>query len=337
MPKLIAIVVLAGISGGVCYLLANYDIKRVDGQIIISRHGKQVSVKADTKKPATVADDWLPPRNTKQKLLRIASFNLEGLNARKLSGMHMTERLTRLLDGFDVVALQDIRSTHVGSLRELVDTINGKGRHFDFAVSPEVGRGSIDNYNAFIFDQTTIELDRFKLCAVTDPSGSMRCRPLVGNFRARGPQATDAFTFILVNVHVDYDRIATELNLLDDVYRAVRAANPGEDDVVLLGSFETDRNRPGELSRIPNAGWALDSTVSTVRGDRLADNLVFDRHATSEFTGRANVVDVVRALNITSSEAAEISSHLPVWAEFSTFEGGQAGHIAEKTSGRIAK
>ena len=346
MWKLIAIVMLVGVSGGVCYLLSNYEIKRFDGQIIISQRDQQSSLTAYQAAPpavdAGVADNSLPPRNPNQKALRIASFNLEGLNSRKLSGMHTAERLARLLEGFDVVALQDIRATHVGSLRELVDTINGNGAngtggHFDFAVSPEVGRGSIDCFNAFLFDKSTIELDRFKLCAVADPSGLMRCRPLVGIFRARAPQVSDAFTFILVNVHVDYDRAAAELNLLDDVYRAVRAANPKEDDVILLGSFETDRRRPGQLARIPNVGWALDSTVSTVRGDRLADNLIFDRHATSEFTGRANVVDVVRALNITSSEALEISGHLPVWAEFSVFEGGQTGHIAEKTGGTVSK
>ena len=60
----------------------------------------------------------------------------------------------------------------------------------------------------------------------------------------------------------------------------------------------------------------------------MADNLFFDRRATTEFTGRADVVDVVRSLNITSEEAALMSSHLPVWAEFSVFEGGQAGYIA---------
>lgn len=343
MRKLIAIVVLVGISGGICYLLSTYEIKRVDGQIVIRRQGQCADVNTSEASLSAVAasiDDSLPPRNPNQKSLRIASFNLEGFGARKLSVMHTAVRLARLLEGFDVVAVQDIRSAHLGPLRELVDTINGRataGGHFDFAVGPEIGRGSVDNFNAFIFDRSTIELDRFKLCSVADPSGSMRCLPLVGIFRARSPQVSEAFTFILVNVHVDYDRDTAELNLLDDVYRAVRAANPKEDDVILLGNFETDRRRPGGLARIPNVGWALESTVSTVRGDRLADNLVFDRHATSEFTGRANVVDVVRALNITSIEAMELSGHLPVWAEFSVFEGGQAGNIAEKTSETVTK
>ena len=340
MQKFIAIIILVGISGGVCYLLSQYEVKRVGEQIIISRQGQQANLSATQPVEASAAaalsavvssvDASLPPRDPNQKALCIASFNLEGFNSRKLAGMYIAKQLTTLLAGFDIVAVQDIRETHVGALRELVDAINASGRHFDFAVSPEVGSGSIDRFNAFLFNKATIELDRFKVFAVADTGGTMRCRPLVASFRARAPQASDAFTFMLVNVNVDYDQAASGLNLLDDVYRAVRARNPKEDDVILLGNFETDPKHPGPLAMIPNLGWAIDGIVSTVRGDRLADNLVFDRQATSEFTGRADVVDVVRSLNITSAEAARISGHLPVWAEFSVFEGGQTGHIAEK-------
>ena len=334
MRKLIAIIMLVGISAGACYLLSKYEVRRIDGQIIISRQGQQANLQANRPAEAPearqAADASLPPRDPNQKALRIASFNLEGFNSHKLSGLYIAEQLTTLLAGFDIVAIQDIRETHVGSLRELVDAINADGRYFDFVVSPEVGRGSIDRFNAFLFNKATVELNRFKVFTVADTGGIMRCRPLVALFRARLPRASDAFTFILVNVNVDFDRATSGVELLDDAYRAVRATNPKEDDVILLGNFETDGKRPGPLAMIPNVGWAIDAMVSTVRGDRLADNLVFDREATSEFTGRADVVDVVRSLNITSAEAARISGHLPVWAEFSVFEGGQAGHIAEK-------
>ena len=341
MQKFIAIIMLVGISGGACYLLSNYEVRRIDGQIIISRQGQQANLPAaqPAEAPATAraADASLPPRDPNQKALRIASFNLEGFNSRKLSRLYIAGHLTTLLAGFDIMAIQDIRETHVGSLRELVDAINADGRHFDFAVSSEVGRGSIDRFNAFLFNKATVELDRFKVFAVADTGGTMRCRPLVALFRARTPRASDAFTFMLVNVNVDFDRATSGLGILDDVYRAVRATNPKEDDVILLGNFETDRKHPGPLAMIPNAGWAIDGIVSTVRGDRLADNLIFDRHATSEFTGRADVVDVVRSLNITSTEASRISGHLPVWAEFSVFEGGQTGHFAEKTAETLIK
>ena len=348
MRKLITIIMLAGISGGLCYVLAKYEVKRIDGQIIIRRQGQQANLTAGSPGQAagiksavlndsgsSPADDSLPPRDPKQKVLRIASFNLDGFNSHRLARLYMAEQLKILLAGFDIVAVQDIRETHAGALRELVEKINSDGRHFDFVVSPEVELGSVDRFNAFLLNRATIEVDRFKVFAVSDINATMQCRPLVALFRARSPSVAEAFTFVLVNVNVDQDRISGGLDILDDVYRAARNTHPNEDDVIMLGNFETNGRRPGAVAMIPDIGWAIDGLVSTVRGDRLADNLVFDRRATTEFTGRADVVDVVRSLNITSAEAVRISEHLPVWAEFSVFEGGRAGSIAGKTAGTV--
>jgi hypothetical protein len=59
----------------------------------------------------------------------------------------------------------------------------------------------------------------------------------------------------------------------------------------------------------------------------LADNILFDRRATVEYTGRCGVVDLIRELDLTPQAALEISEHLPVWAEFSSYENGQRGHV----------
>ena len=75
---------------------------------------------------------------------------------------------------------------------------------------------------------------------------------------------------------------------------------------------------------------AISGTPTTTRGTRLADNIVFDRRATSEYTYRSGVVDLMRQFTLTLREAAEVSEHLPVWAEFSVYEGGQAGQVAAK-------
>jgi hypothetical protein len=57
---------------------------------------------------------------------------------------------------------------------------------------------------------------------------------------------------------------------------------------------------------------------------------MFQQPATSEFTGRAGVFDIVREFNLTLDEALEVSDHLPVWAEFSVYEGGQLGRVATR-------
>ena len=38
--------------------------------------------------------------------------------------------------------------------------------------------------------------------------------------------------------------------------------------------------------------------------------------------------DFLREYNLTSDQALEVSDHMPVWAEFSVYEGGQPGRIA---------
>jgi hypothetical protein len=42
-------------------------------------------------------------------------------------------------------------------------------------------------------------------------------------------------------------------------------------------------------------------------------------------------MDLMREFNLALRDAVEISDHLPVWAEFSVYEGGQAGHIVAGT------
>ena len=65
------------------------------------------------------------------------------------------------------------------------------------------------------------------------------------------------------------------------------------------------------------------------------DNIVFDSLATVEFTGRSGVVDFLRALNLTVEQAREISDHLPVWAEFSVYEGANPKRLADNDKANL--
>ncbi len=143
-----------------------------------------------------------------------------------------------------------------------------------------------------------------------------------------------AFTFILIAVDTNPDKPEAELDLLADVIRAVRKKMPDEDDIIMLGDFETDENHLGGLSGILGITAAISGTPTTTRGTQLADNILFDRRATSEFTGRAEVVDLIREFDLTMQQAQEISEHLPVWAEFSSYEGGQKGYVPPAPVGK---
>ena len=163
--------------------------------------------------------------------------------------------------------------------------------------------------------------------SVDAPPGTFHVRPLVAEFRVRGPPPSEAFTFMLVNVLVDPRRGPQELDSLADVFRAARDSGHGEDDIIMLGDFESDPEHLGRLGRVPGLVAAVNGVPTTTRGTRLADNILFDRRATVEYTGRSGVLDMIRELDLTPQEALDISEHLPVWAEFSSYENGQASHV----------
>ena len=108
----------------------------------------------------------------------------------------------------------------------------------------------------------------------------------------------------------------------------MRDEEPAEDDVILLGDFGEERAEPSLLLSVPDVQAAITDTPTTLSGVRYpVDNLFFHTRATTEFAGRAEVFDVMRAYDLTRRQAEEISDHLPVWAEFSSYEGGGSGLI----------
>ena len=68
------------------------------------------------------------------------------------------------------------------------------------------------------------------------------------------------------------------------------------------------------------------------RGDKQYDNILFSRVATTEFSGRGGVFDFLRQYNLTLEQALAVSDHLPVWAEFSIYEGGRPSSLAKGTT-----
>ncbi len=131
-----------------------------------------------------------------------------------------------------------------------------------------------------------------------------------------------AFTFNLVDIHTDPDETATELDALADVFVGVQRNGSGEDDVILLGDLNVDEYHLGRLGQLPGIGHAITGVMTNTRRDKMYDNIVFDRRATTEFTGTWGVVDLQKEFGLTQQAALEVSDHCPVWAEFSAYEGG---------------
>jgi deoxyribonuclease-1-like protein len=329
MSRWICIILLVGAVAGGAYFCLNFQVevhRREDGKL----RYVMITPRADQGEPPPAGQSPdQPPAKPPRPSIRIATFNLARCDQAKLANRRVGDVLSRVIPQFDVVAVQDVRARDQGVLLRLVEQINATGQQYDFATAATVQGNAVHQYSAFVFDRTSVEVDRSTVQPVEDPAGRFRHRPLVALFRVRGPDPAEAFTFKLVNVHVDLDRAAVELDLLDDVYRAVRDDGSNEDDVIVLGDFGTGDGQAGALGKLLDVTWSISGTPTTLRGTRPVDNILFSRQATGEFTGKAEVVDLMRAYDLTLPEALEVSDHLPVWAEFSSYEGGQAAHVAD--------
>lgn len=324
-PKIV--IVLAALIYGGYWFCQNYKFDGLD-KINVLRRGTVTTTGFSGTNLSTV-----PVRESGS--IRIATFNIQVFGESKLAKPEVMQVLAETVRRFDVVAIQEVRSVADDIVPRFVELINSTGRHYDFVIGPRMGRTSSKEQYAFIFDAQTVEVDRGSVYTVSDPDDLFQRPPLVASFRARAPPPEQAFTFTLIDIHTEPDEAAAELNSLAQVYRAVQRAPRGpngetEDDVILLGDLNADQRKFGLLKQLPNIGWVISNQFTNTRQTHTYDNLIFNRAATVEFTGRGGVFDVLREFNLTLEQALQVSDHFPAWAEFSAYEGGQSGRVADR-------
>ncbi len=237
---LVATVAALGIGGW--YASANYSL-----EIHRSAEGKfqYVRIVPRTSSGSAPSEDSSdqPPAAPARPAIRLATFNLDGLDDNRLANPKVCDSLVRILSRFDVVALQRIHSGSQGVLMRLKEQINSTGRCYDFVTCPTLDKYPAEICNAMLFDATTVEVDHKSVHLIDAPPGTFQMLPLAAEFRVRGPPPSEAFTFMLVNVLVDPRRGPQELDSLADVFRAARdsgqAGDGGhvEDDIIMLGDI----------------------------------------------------------------------------------------------------
>jgi endonuclease/exonuclease/phosphatase family metal-dependent hydrolase len=252
--------------------------------------------------------------------IRIASFNIQVFGTSKSKKSNVMDVLAKVVRRFDVVAIQEIRSKDPQVVPKFVDRINAEGDRYDYVIGPRLGRTSCKEQYAFIFDTARIEVDRDSIHTAADPDDLLHREPLVTRFQVRDLPPDQAFSFVLINIHTDPDETKTELNALDDVFVAVGRNVGREDDVILLGDLNVNEKHLGQLGALPNITWVVSGKKTNTRRTKSYDNIVFDRQATTEYTGSWGVLDLMAEYGLSMQEAIKVSDHLPVWAEFTARE-----------------
>ncbi|MEM6365125.1 MAG: deoxyribonuclease I [Planctomycetota bacterium] len=275
--------------------------------------------------------------DVKQRL-RIASWALDGFGATKLASSVARRNLVRIARQFDVIALQQIDGVRVDLVPRLVDAINessaaimaplasndSRSGVYDYVMSSPMGPEGHREQLAILFNTDRVLVDRNQTYTVADPDNQLTYEPLVAWFRAAKPTEKSAWTFTIVNTRIELTRAPAEVALLANLFQAVREDGRGEDDVLLTGLFQADDAYL--LPMITGQGMtaSVRSATTDVFGQHQTANIIFDRYATVESLGVGGVLDFLRVYNLSVSEAQVVSSHLPVFAEFSPIEGGMA-------------
>jgi deoxyribonuclease-1-like protein len=266
--------------------------------------------------------------------IHIASFNIQVFGKTKVENRPVVNVLAEIIRQFDIVAIQEIRSSDDYVLPNFISVVNATGRHYDYIVGPPVGNSKEKEHLAYIFDADTIIVDQNSKYTIGDPENLLSREPYVASFSTRLPP-DEAFTFILVNVHTVPEPTSTrdkEIEALAEVYRVVRLAGRGEDDVIMLGDFNADEGHLGRLGQIPGIAPLLRGVSSNARQTHLEDNIIIHQPSTTEYAGRSGVFDLTKQFNLTLDQAEQVSDHFPVWAEFSAYERDYTGRVASRRS-----
>ncbi len=266
-----------------------------------------------------------PPPNLRP--LRVGSFSLmTANNAVTLRDEKTFQVFVQICSRFDVLALQELSPRDAAALPAIVASIHDGGSSFDYLLGPAVGREGNIAQMAFLFNTNRLESDQDHLYCVDDPDNLLLRKPLVGWFRAKESPSHQAFTFTLVSVAVNPNSRFEEVRLIPELAKSILIDGRREDDIIFVGDFQSSER---QLLDLRSLGWqtAISDLATTVRGDRMLDNMLIHSGVTREFNGRAGVIDFIREFNLTLQEAEALSSHLPIGAEFSPLEFvGQATH-----------
>ena len=270
-----------------------------------------------------------PLASTRDKIT-IASFNIQVFGTSKMAKTNVMQCLVDVVRKFDLVAIQEVRSSDQTIIPEFVRMINANGRRYAHVLGPRLGRTSSKEQYVFVYDTECIELWPSSVLTMSDPQDVLHREPLVARFRVRTANPDQGFTFWLMNAHTDPDEVKTEVDGLAEAYVSIQQDGWGEDDVILLGDLNANERQLGQLGELPGMQYAISQIPTNTRGTKTYDNILFDGRTTVEYTGASGVLDLMKEYRLSMEQALEVSDHLPVWATFSAYEGQSGTSVAER-------
>lgn len=253
------------------------------------------------------------PEPSKGKI-SIASFNIQIFGTSKLGKKEIMDRIVEIIKNFDIVAIQEVRSTNDKIIPTLIGML---GENWDYRISKRLGRTNSKEQYALVFKKSIVIVD--SVYQVLDPEDRLHREPFVCYCRSGN------FDFSIINIHTDPDEVPQEMNALDDI---LKNEIKKENDAILLGDLNASPSEFEELGDVPGIISVIpDGVFTNVRGNKTYDNIVFLKDKLKEFI-RGDVYNFRSIFDLSQEQALEISDHLPVFAIFRTDMNDDDGILA---------
>lgn len=265
--------------------------------------------------------------------VNIGTWNLEHLSVRPNKDF---QGIAKVAQKVDFLAVQELMNED--ALQALANELTRQtGKHWSAMASHAVGRSSYKEMYGFVWRDDVVA---YEDGAVTylDRGDTFEREP----YSARFKSLRDGSTFVVATVHILYGKShadrALEITALSSYWAWLRDTYPGNNQIMLMGDFNTPPNSPAWGNLDASAKPLVlngASTLSSTNGKfaNLYDNIFVSRNSTIK-VNNVQVFNYPKYLGVTHAQGRDsVSDHAPIFLSASFGAGGSvATTVPAKTT-----
>ncbi|XP_025098519.1 deoxyribonuclease gamma-like [Pomacea canaliculata] len=251
-----------------------------------------------------------------ESTLTIGSFDIDHLNNQKASNAKIVSQIVKVLRGFDIAVILDVRTAD--AINVVLQALNKHDGPYSLKLSSLSGRSNHEEHVAILYRNDKLSAPQVR--AFPDVNNKFECDPYAVLFHTTHSVVS---SFVVVGVHLRPKKTLEEMNNLVKVYDDMAAALHTQ-NVLFAGDFKADCTHMTE-AQFKNSSlvtdhrftFLIDMNVDTTASDNT--NCAYDRFVVAgrELTaavvqGSARVINLSKALHLTTDEAEAVSDHYPI-------------------------
>ena len=181
------------------------------------------------------------------EIYRIGTFNIRALGKAKMRHPIVAPLLLRIISGFDVLAIQELRDKSQSTMPKIKKMLNYGPHDWSYMVGPRLGRTSYKEQYAFIFRSDKVRA--LQVATFPDKYDLFSREPTGVLFKRIGHSER----FVLLNFHISPDDAGSEISYINSTVKWAREKF-NIDTLILLGDFNADCAYYNELNLQKEAG-----------------------------------------------------------------------------------